>query len=1671
MYINEIDEILEQTLDKFLYLWVTVPDKTNKLIDYETIVKDSTLNKHFLEIGKLLEFGMELISENDINAIVTKNENVILIKELVKKYLFYYFFILIGTNKNIKIEVYNNSLIEFSKNQKNNVLKSDNFFSSESNSTVIKTIYLVREFVDYINKTKSNKKNENLLNNYSNNLREFITLCGEEQINAFIEFTDNSAYSENKIQLDHAIAKLFVIKTLYKQDEKNEVFNTIEAGELSTNEFIFIDIVVPRNVFIDYEQILSVLDVKDLKTSTPDYAFKLLNENYVDTLSEEKKYFTNYDDKIQKLFESKHVIPIVDDFLLYHKDNEKYEKQSDDIEFTKKKEDTKIKYIVGKINTMIDLYKNPVEIGKLFNVQFKARNALLVNAYEDMKILSKMKNAVKLDFDNNEDLKLYRMYPYISFSDFKKNGFYFTSETTIDVVRSVNFEYKKKASNSIQTRIISSKMISNIVGYMVLAKNEYLECVDVSKCIDVNDVHKNSLTGVKTLIDNNIKNDILKTKNEITSNYYWLFDAEKDNYNIPFYDISQRMSKNEVIKIVSTHLYENIIETVLNSTTELIKSSDMNIIEDYYKIISKMINKYNDIENMNNSEIINNLIYIIYHIKTNKSEDVYDFKEDIVYGLSEDTLTLPTTTKKKINPMPVLKILFSFESDDKKSKNIIKNKNIDYITDELEYETTEYIEGVCQHVISWDNISEKKRFNLSAFSKNVYEFIQQFVKTNVNGDYVCKSCGTIVDIKNYVVDGKYDDNSQTFVTFTMMTDVDITDLPEYEKYKSSIFNIDKLMNKMMDILTESSKDANSNRTSKKSVKNGIIKNSVDLIINHNIYIKEKYWGQTRNMCVEKWGINKNLSNLFFFELTNDIFTYSSKDKDMHKIVKFNNVVTYILLLLILDFNETQIINLKNDTSICSYSIFKKIGYGLFETMQIYVNKSHDTKPIKFYPILCYIIYLTSCAITKYKLWSFYSNTGSSDNTVKNVNNVDKAQEQKKFDPLIQKQIITTIIELLNTVLKVDIDETKKKKVYLYEIISTKFYSKLDLYKNVKVLKTLDDKYINPSMKLLKETQIDSDKFDILPYQWEQSIELKNISKYDMERYVTYEHNIVKRDYIYNNVNNLTSCLNGYFHNWKINKNTFTCSTCSTTIGVSNYDEKSTKIIEENEKMLLFNKMSKKYCINGKIHRFTKNDICSLCHHKKNEKNEYKKDELQSMYNIIQNHIKTKNEFIEEQLNSLKEQSKTQFDTVKKTFDKILYKFQKVDNSVLNSLNILLDSVQQVLGSDIMIDNVSHNLHEDMYIIDHDHEGNTLDELIIINEQNARLRIIENQTFFKCDVLVYNDKNTKYETYYDMYEKNLLGYRETNKNFVLLKNKEKKIKVVPSIKNMFLLIGFSKKYISFKDYYPELYGYSADELIEFFSLSKDKDITGYIINKIAHKRFNIIKQFGDLLNIYVSRFNNKYIVKIIEQINVFDKKSVIIDAINNPFDIIYSKFFKFLDKITVNKDKQTFLKHFTNIQLYLGYKNITEKIDSDKHINYNAVLKYDFSSNVVLNYLIDEINRLLSYNENKIVKTNIILFIIEMIWNLFKMTNYDQIFDDKHLEHYKQTLYTSSFYLETQQDDAGTSNDFYDVVEDDETLAKAERKIIKNKLLDDEEEFDAVDNGDESEDDVRDNEEE
>lgn len=1678
MYISEIDDILNETLNNFMGVWI-LENKNSQLLEFKKIIKEVNFIKYQKQINDILEFAESIIPNDKINKFVTKKQNVILINSIIIKFLCYYLFIMIGINYAGKIELFNNNLIEFSRNQVNFKVKVDNFFNTESNSIIIKTINLINEFLDYLHKLKSKKESVNLLDNYSYLLKEFIDKIGEENIKKNI--VDKLLDEKKKIIIDHSITIMMIQLIIFKDKEKHEIFEIIENTETSNGDFMFIDVVVPRSDYIDYNDIESILSPDDLKTNLPDKIFNLINEDYTEDINEKRKYFTDHDIKIQKLLDTHILIPIVDDFLLYHKDNEKYEKQGDKVESPKKKDETKIKYIINKINTVSELYKNPSEIKKLFYVPLQDSNAILINTYEDIKIISKHKNIIKMNSENLDlinDLLTYRAYPYISFKDFKNNGFIFSSNKTIDVIRNSSVSLlNKRKFDVLQTRIMSDDMLVNIIGFAIINKKELneLNCLNLNTFINITNETDEPLDSIKTLINYKIKQKILskeKTKNEsLDNNYFWLFDLSKQKYNIPFYDISDSMPKNEVVKIITSYLYDYLIETVIDVIKQDINTSHPKLITTYIDNLEKYKHIYPEITYPQHSKELNELQYLIYYVKSIKISDTYDYNEDEFPGLYGDVKKLPNAPKKKYPPIPVLSVTPDFENKDfiNEATSLIKEGEIEQ--EDYDIKDKEYINGICQHNISWDKIGELQKNNNIKYSDLVYEFIQQYVDVSTNLDYICKSCKAPINVKKYIQDGQFDTNTNFFVTFSIQMDINIEELPEYEKYKTSIRNIDKIIERMASIFNLHGLKGST--TQIRSRRRNLVKDVIDVVLVQYNYLKKEYQSK-RDDYIKKFGINKASSIFFIFELKNDIFIYSSKDKDYYKIIKYNNVLCYILLNIIFELNDTQIQVLTNN-KFCSYQIFKKIGFSLFDNLKIIINKTGDYVSIKEYPILCYIIYLTSCLITQYNIWiDLSSEVKTSD---KNKFNAHKV--------ILQKSIINTFVEIFNTILLVDSDEMKKNKYYIYEVLQTKYYFKLDLFKDTELIRKLDKMYLQIiSNKEDKKLLLDSIKYDLIPNNnifnnfYFDDLYNKFNKKFSLQKFVTKYHSkyIVEIDQI----SNLTNCIDGPFHNFQHNGTTFICTRCKEEANLSNLITDSIKLLYQRQIILYMRKLATKYCINGDIHQFdydAKKDIsiCSKCKYNFGSSILNTDKELFKMFDIIEKNKNQINNEIAEYVKDLKTINSNEINKIKKIFDKIMYKFQKYDNDINKSINIILDNIQKLLGIDIIINNKVYNLHYNIYYIDHDYNGTKLDTPIQIYEKENKFRVIENHPYFKRNILVYTmQRNTKYELFYDFLEKNLLGYREVNKEYIDLKKNNCKLQINYSIKNMLLLFGLTRQQINIKDMYPQMYGMTEQDINDKFVNNKYFSMKDFV-DKICIRRFEIIKKLGLELNKYINRFKYKYKINldIIEYINPNNNQLVSYpDPSNNPIDILYNKYQKKIDsdiktEITDKNNTHTFLKYINDIITYLPFSikiNKNNELKFSNYIDYNYIIKNDTISNFVLNYILDEFIRLLNYNTNKANKTNIAHFIIDIICILFNTYNYEVYYHNKEFNHYHQTRYASEFYIETQNVDILLDAiDYYEQVNAENEfnkLSEDEQKKRRDELYDDYEETQGYDMGDE-----------
>jgi hypothetical protein len=116
----------------------------------------------------------------------------------------------------------------------------------------------------------------------------------------------------------------------------------------------------------------------------------------------------------------------------------------------------------------------------------------------------------------------------------------------------------------------------------------------------------------------------------------------------------------------------------------------------------------------------------------------------------------------------------------------------------------------------------------------------------------------------------------------MPLDTPLEDITEYEKFKGSIRSIDKFIEKIA--LISNVPYFLGNSPTIKSRRKLVIKDTIDIVLNNNVLLKKYYKEWTEKT---KRTYNVSNSNLFYFELENGIFVFSSKDKDFMKYVLLN----------------------------------------------------------------------------------------------------------------------------------------------------------------------------------------------------------------------------------------------------------------------------------------------------------------------------------------------------------------------------------------------------------------------------------------------------------------------------------------------------------------------------------------------------------------------------------------------------------------------------------------------------------------------------------------------------------------------------------------------------------------------------------------------------------------
>lgn len=1208
MYINEFDNFIDKILDDFY-------DK----------IQNKKINKN--DIWKLLNDYINSINTNELKTYIHDDNAIYFVIEFLKKYIFIY---LILYNWYLFETNFEDDIVKMMSND-NSIFKIDNFYNPENCSKIIKLYKLLESIMDVLDK-KKNKDGEDFLNMFNK------------------EFINKTFKSHKKNDNVSNIIKTIILIRLYKKD-RIEILNVLEKKEYENNEFTFIDIVVPKDIHFDLQTIEEVLDKHEVKKG---YAYDIWD------LLKDLIKVKNKDEKINELFNSNLLVPIVDDFMTYHNEAESYEKQ-EKMKKDKIHSDTRIRYVLNKINTMSDFYThtNQEELKKVIYIPQKNKRAISVNDYENIKIVNKYRNIGKDKTDEQyNELIGYMKYPYINFKDTKKNGFNIMITKTLNLIRGVSFEEK---NNDIQWRVGNKEHSINVIGLLV-TNNKHFRCIKIKNAKAV----QNYDTFVSSILSTYDSKDILSK--------YWLFDFENENIKIPTYEYESNQITSEYAKNVMGNIYDAIM-TFLNRQIELyIKENNK---KSTIRETLEQLDKLSLVTNIKiNYDYFERIIYELSKIDYNLFKPHF---YHVLYGIQGTIIKLPTYSIP-IDKIKVLKI--NLNKTNFETKMVSKN-----------------IDARCQHIIYWDYIISLKKKDPVKYSNLLFEFIKRYVEENSNYEFICKSCGGLINLRKFVYDGVLDGTSGEIIPINIPLDTPLEEIFEYEKYKLTILNIDKIIERIAKILDLGYYYSGIPETAKYRRKT-VVKNTIDTIIENNKILKEKF--KDRNVD-KKYNINSKLTNLFVFDLDDTIFM-SSKNKDEHyRNIKINNILIYSILVFLLDQTKNNLINVSGDRKgLCNYFIYEKYGKALFTDIKVIINKSYDTNAILNYKILSYILYIVSCLIVKYNMWYGADKTST-----------------KKFNIYTQKIIINTLVDTLNSLL-----ETQKGSVF--EVISLKYFTKLNtVYMDEQLIDIFKNKYKYQEKKKKKtyhEDKISPIKLTGLYEETKYDVRIKTdlIKKKNVVLKVKDKHNY--------KINSYTNCKDGKFHNWILRDNDIVCSNCGikyNSIKVSDKDTKEIiKEIKDNNLKEIINKYCDKYtCQSTNVNKVINNIEA--------EKKEIIKEANDKINILISEHDKEVNDR-------------------NKMINNLNKKFNK------NFINSFIETIQNNIGTNLKILNIDvKDLHFSSYIVNYDYQNNKLKDKLILNDKDITIKY--NHPYYKTDVLYYV-KNKK-EIYYDLNTFMLIGYKD------------------------------------------------------------------------------------------------------------------------------------------------------------------------------------------------------------------------------------------------------------------------------------------------------------------------
>ena len=1651
MSVNQIDDIIDQALDQ-LFMEDLNSNETIRLLTNGKVIN---FVEHFDGINICIRDFTNKIDKSKIQELVNSKENTQRILDIITRYVAYYIFLYIGFYYPGTFKDFRNNLIQFSKLQEKSLYSVVNFFDTENNYRVLTFFKMMRDVMKIILMTDLQR--QKIDTNDMKDALVFLDKIGEDNVNAYFLIISEEDGKTN-IELNvHSIIKTIVFGELYQFQERHIIFSILSEIEENESEFTYIDIVVMADI-LDFDTIRKIfLGYKGDTESMANNLFNLLKGPEIQSEIRDNE-------KINKLINLYGIVPVVDDFLRYHKDSIKLEGSDQPpiiltntnkrdllraAQQRKKKDNTKAQMIINKIDAIQSMYSagvknNPAiydKIKQLFFEPYIQRKMVLHNYLEELEILSKM-HKMETYITSIDEYYLELLYSinhaYFNFKDFHKYGNHVNIEfgKTINMLRYCNIEHINKGITELLD--VRAGAVNNSIGVVGLAlgplNGDYIQCITKDKLIDIRSITLNYEKGnqKKAFSSNNgysmfmkcykrmyidtitvlrnptirimIDNEKIKAANPnlFRRIIYWVYEVDTDVYKSETYELSNQKSLlagisdaenatvdfQDKIKKMNSNLYEKIIIALKNKLNALIKQhSHISLFETY-----TLIYLFSNLFGLNLDEKEVNVI-VRENFMWKKTDPV-----NIVKISPEDIVPNPKIVLTAKDKFPSVKIDLSDPLHPKLTRKATKK-----INEEMPDEETnigDFIENSkCKHEMDWDDIVRLYETG-DVYKAAVTKFISMYAIQSTDSSFVCKICGQTLQVLQYVQDGKFDNNVQKYVSSYSSSDIKLKDMKEYVAYVKTLKHIKKSTKKIsflmgINIVSGSGPMVKQKQTS-------LTKQVIDLLLKHNQAMMRKNVDNDVRLdfYVNKFGIDRKFSSVYFFRLNDNLFSPGQRqiiqaDADIRKL-EINNATLYISLIILTELNGPQIMMMNIDKYTNIY-FFEQVVSRYFKDVMLKRNISDsETIPILSHPMLCYCIHTIAAYLSHYSVWM-----------------ISDEKKKKEYDPVVIKNIIHSMCELLNSILI----ECAAQNVggiindYVYLLFSNKFYSQLNsIYSDnsvITILRKLHSKYSPHPIKAIAREKVSIQKINgdwgIVTKPYHITVfKVSNGVAYDKPDDVEIAYDALITDKIV--------CDSGDFHSWIWKNDDLVCRKCGALY--SKVNDVDNKIMANY--YFYQGRGLKKECEKEKGNETS--PIFSIC--KKHPDGKYPESDIVKYDAIVETNKSVR---IDNQLaataserKKIGEESDEKTQLVKSMYAALEKKHNKQYGNIVEVVDKFVTGLASLLGTKTNL-NVAESapqdgeqrvtekntypiyLNDDVYVIDHSYDQVALQTPIIMLESDGKILFKENHVFFKTDVYYYVDNRTaQIEVYYDAITSKLLGYKAKHKEYVLHPNSTKFLKVNQSIKNKLLVFSYKNKYIDMTDAIKR--APDADNI----------NLTYYdVIDEIIKKHILTTRNVVDVIGRMIYKIKN-YVV--IPKVATFLESTKEIDKLVDKYASLLSVGVKLGEKNTAFDEWRLIRNMFTYDPIEWNKTNVSSDVHKNgafTFISADIINYYDVASSVMISYLLEQLEKILESNTEKVTKTNLAKLYVDLINYVYSINNTDMIKNTSDIRRFEYILKGSS----------------------------------------------------------------